>query len=84
MTCQVSYTQQVVQVQSATPVLNVTVAARGPTGRPGAGGGAVTYIQDSAPLTAIEQETWWNPLTLQLKVWHDFAWQPVAPDGGYF
>lgn len=48
------------------------------------GGGTVQYIQDSEPFGGVEKETWWNPLTLQLKVFHLSVWESVSPDGGYF
>lgn len=48
------------------------------------GGSGVTYVQDSAPVGASEAETWWNPLTLQLKVFHIDKFEPVSPDGGHF
>lgn len=56
----------------------------GPPGPPGSGSG-VSYMQDHPPLNPLEQETWYNPLTLQLKVYTTAAgWQPVSPDGGHF
>lgn len=56
----------------------------GPSGPPG-GGSGVSYMQDHPPTNPLEQETWYNPLTLQLKVYTTAAgWQPVSPDGGHF
>lgn len=55
----------------------------GPPGPPG-GGSGVTYVQDFAPANPLEQQTWYNPLTLQLKVYSSAAWRPVSPDGGHF
>lgn len=56
----------------------------GPPGAPGSGSG-VSYMQDHPPLNPLEQETWYSPLTLQLKVYTAAAgWQPVSPDGGHF
>lgn len=62
------------------------VVLAGVRGRPGrdATGSGVTYTQDSEPRNAQENESWYNPLTLQLKVFHSGAWRPVSPDGGYF
>lgn len=44
----------------------------------------VTYVQDSLPSNPLDQESWYNPLTLQLKVFNNGAWRPVSPDGGHF
>ena len=52
-------------------------------GKPG-GGSGVSYILDHEPVGAQESETWWNPLTLQLKVYHNNEFEPVSPDGGHF
>lgn len=61
------------------------VVAAGIMGRPGRdGAGGVTYIQDHAPVGAAGSETWYNPVTLQMKVFTNGAWRPVSPDGGYF
>ena len=65
-------------------VMVVTVGEQGPAGRDGVGAGGITYIQDHEPAAAQESETWWNPLTFQLKVFHDNAFEPVSPDGGHF
>lgn len=48
------------------------------------GSSGVTYVQDSVPSLGAQGQTWYNPLTQQLKVFNDGAWSPVAPDGGYF
>ena len=56
----------------------------GPPGVPGPAGGGITYAQDHEPVGATESETWWNPLTLQLKVYHNNEFEPVSPDGGHF
>lgn len=58
----------------------------GPQGTPGApgGGSGVTYLQDFPPPAPLQNETWYNPLTLQLQVYTAAGWQPVSPDGGYF
>ena len=66
------------------PAFLVAGGRQGPPGRPGVGSGGVTYIQDHEPAGAAEQETWWNPLTLQLMVFHNNRFEPVSPDGGYF
>lgn len=67
------------------PQTTVIVAGeQGPPGRNGVGAGGISYIQDHEPVGAAESETWWNPLTLQLKVFHDNEFEPVSPDGGYF
>lgn len=50
----------------------------------GGGGSGVTFAQDSQPVFAEENNTWWNPLTFQMKVYNGGQWQPTAPDGGYF
>lgn len=65
-------------------VTATTVGEQGPPGRDGVGAGGITYIQDYEPAGAQESETWWNPLTFQLKVFHDNAFEPVSPDGGHF
>jgi hypothetical protein len=59
---------------------------RGAPGLPGppGGGSGVTYVQDFAPPNPLDQQTWYNPLTLQLKVYTSAAWRPVSPDGGHF
>lgn len=62
----------------------VLAGVRGRPGKNGEGAGGVTYIQDSAPQGAVENETWYNPVTLQLKVFHNGSFQPVSPDGGHF
>lgn len=49
-----------------------------------ASGGGITYVQDHEPVGATESETWWNQLTLQLKVYHNNEFEPVSPDGGHF
>lgn len=46
--------------------------------------GGINYIQDFEPVGARESQTWWNPLTQQLKVYHANTFNPVSPDGGYF
>lgn len=66
------------------PVAVLIPAQPGPQGRPGVGAGGVSFIQDSPPSGAQEGQTWWNPLTLQLKVYHEDQFEPVSPDGGYF
>lgn len=48
------------------------------------GSSGVTYNQDFPPPSALHSETWYNPLTQQLKVYTDGEWKPTAPDGGYF
>ncbi|MBV2205890.1 MAG: hypothetical protein KUL87_10745 [Pseudomonas sp.] len=62
----------------------VMAGEQGPPGRNGVGAGGISYIQDHEPLGASESETWWNPLTLQLKVYHENRFEPVSPDGGHF
>lgn len=64
----------------------VRVMVAGIRGRPGKDslGSGVTYVQDFEPSGALDKESWYNPLTFQLKVYNDGAWRPVAPDGGYF
>lgn len=62
----------------------VTSGEQGPPGRNGVGAGGISYIQDHEPVGASESETWWNPLTLQLKVYHENRFEPVSPDGGHF
>lgn len=64
----------------------VTQGEQGPPGPPGAPGGGtgVSYILDHEPTGAQENETWWNPLTLQMKVFHENRFEPVSPDGGHF
>lgn len=69
------------------PAVLLAAGEQGPVGPPGppGGGSGVTYMQDHPPLNPLEQETWYNPLTLQLKVYTTAAgWQPVSPDGGHF
>lgn len=44
----------------------------------------VSFAQDTQPSDPEEDNTWWNPLTRQLKVYHNGAWRSVAPDGGHF
>jgi hypothetical protein len=75
----------VVQPEQA-PATLVALGGQGEPGPPGppGGGSGVSYVQDSAPLNPLEQETWFNPLTLQLKVFTSAAWRPVSPDGGHF
>ncbi len=68
----------------APPAVVVAAGTQGPPGRDGVGAGGITYIQDHAPTGASESETWWNPLTLQLKVYHNNDFEPVSPDGGHF
>lgn len=68
----------------APPAIVVAAGTQGPPGRNGVGAGGITYIQDHPPTGATESETWWNPLTLQLKVYHDNEFEPVSPDGGHF
>ena len=55
----------------------------GPPGAPGSGSG-VSYSQDHPPTNPLENETWYNPLTLQLQVYTAAGWRPVSPDGGHF
>ena len=62
----------------------VAAGMRGAPGRDGVGAGGITYVQDHEPVGATESETWWNPLTLQLKVYHNNGFEPVSPDGGHF
>lgn len=69
---------------TAAPAVVVAVGTQGPPGRDGMGAGGITYIQDHQPVGAAESETWWNPLTLQLKVFHNNDFEPVSPDGGHF
>lgn len=68
------------------PVRLVALGGQGDPGPPGppGGGSGVTYMQDYPPATALEQQTWYNPLTLQLQVYTAAGWQPVSPDGGFF
>lgn len=73
----------VVEPEQAPAVL-VAAGEQGPPGRNGVGAGGISYIQDHEPIGASESETWWNPLTLQLKVFHDNQFEPVSPDGGHF
>lgn len=68
----------------AAPAIVVAAGTQGPPGRNGAGAGGITYVQDHEPVGATESETWWNPLTLQLKVYHNNEFEPVSPDGGHF
>lgn len=44
----------------------------------------VVFVQDHVPTSAQEHDNWYNPLTLQYKVFTNGAWAPVSPDGGYF
>lgn len=77
--------QQRFVTQTAQPQTGVVAAGiMGRPGRNGVGAGGISYIQDTVPVGAVESETWYNPLTLQLKVFHDGAFEPVSPDGGYF
>ncbi|MGE8501696.1 MAG: hypothetical protein ACN6P1_05600 [Pseudomonas sp.] len=69
---------------AAAPAVVVAAGTQGPPGRDGVGAGGITYIQDHRPVGASESETWWNPLTLQLKVFHNNDFEPVSPDGGHF
>lgn len=73
----------VVEPQQVAAVV-VASGEQGPPGRDGVGAGGITYVQDHEPVGAKESETWWNPLTLQLKVFHDDSFEPVSPDGGHF
>ena len=68
------------------PALLTATGEQGPAGPPGppGGGSGVTYLQDFAPANALEQQTWYNPLTLQLQVYTAAGWRPVSPDGGHF
>ena len=66
------------------PAIVVAAGNQGPPGRNGVGAGGITYVQDHEPTGASESETWWNPLTLQLKVYHNNEFEPVSPDGGHF
>lgn len=68
----------------AAPAIVVAAGTQGPPGRNGVGAGGITYVQDHEPVGATESETWWNPLTLQLKVYHSNQFEPVSPDGGHF
>ncbi len=68
----------------APPAIVVAAGTQGPPGRDGVGAGGITYVQDHVPTGASESETWWNPLTLQLKVYHNNDFEPVSPDGGHF
>lgn len=65
---------------------SMQVVVAGIRGRPGKDsvGSGVTYVQDFEPVGALDKESWYNPLTFQMKVYSDGAWRPVAPDGGYF
>jgi hypothetical protein len=74
----------VVVIQRGSPVVVHVAGEQGPPGPPGVGAGGITYVQDYEPVGAIEKETWWNPLTLQLKVYHNNEFEPVSPDGGHF
>lgn len=66
----------------------VTAGGQGPPGLPGdpgpPGTPGVSYSQDHPPTNPLENETWYNPLTLQLQVYTAAGWRPVSPDGGYF
>lgn len=75
-----------VTVEPAPDVLVVTVGDQGPPGPPGApgSGSGVSYSQDHPPTNPLENETWYNPLTLQLRVYTAAGWKPVSPDGGHF
>lgn len=75
----------VVEPEQAPAVL-VATGEQGPVGPPGppGGGSGVTYMQDFPPTSALEQQTWYNPLTLQLQVYTAYGWRPVSPDGGNF
>jgi len=66
------------------PVAVMVPAQRGPEGPRGVGAGGISFIQDHEPVSASESDTWWNPLTLQLKVFHNNQFEPVSPDGGHF
>jgi hypothetical protein len=70
----------------AMPEVQVELGIQGPPGPPGppGGGTGVTFAQDTEPVSPDELNLWWNPLTLQLKVYRFGAWQPASPDGGYF
>lgn len=70
--------------EMAPEVRLISSGDQGPPGPPGAGAGGITYVQDHEPVGATESETWWNPLTLQLKVYHNNEFEPVSPDGGHF
>lgn len=65
---------------------SVSIKAVGVMGRPGhdGTGDGITYIQENEPLVARQKETWYNPVTLQLKVYDNGAFRSVAPDGGFF
>lgn len=82
-------TPQVVTVEKPVSLLPLVssipkVVGAGIRGPRGVGAGGITYIQDHEPVGAQESETWWNPLTLQLKVRHNNEFEPVSPDGGHF
>jgi hypothetical protein len=74
-------------VLAATTSKTVIMAGlRGPAGGPGppGSGSGVSYMHDHPPSNPLDQQTWYNPLTLQLKVAEGGAWHPVSPDGGHF
>ena len=73
-----------ISVRQKTPRAVISAGLRGAPGRDGVGAGGITYVQDHEPTGATESETWWNPLTLQLKVYHNNEFEPVSPDGGHF
>ena len=73
-----------IAVRQKTPRAVIAAGLRGAPGRNGVGAGGITYVQDHEPTGATESETWWNPLTLQLKVYHSNQFEPVSPDGGHF
>ena len=79
---EISTTTTEVQIQTyPAPQIEVAIGAPGAKGDPGE---SITYISDAQPANGQEKETWYNPLTLQLKVFHNGAWRPVSPDGGHF
>ena len=73
-----------IAVRQKTPRAVIAAGLRGAPGRNGVGAGGITYVQDHEPTGATESETRWNPLTLQLKVYHSNQFEPVSPDGGHF
>ena len=61
----------------------------GPPGKPGppgppSGGSGVTFILDYAPPNPAPNNTWWNPLTKSLRIYHAGGWQSLNLDGAYF
>lgn len=79
---EVGVTTTQVEIQTLPPPqIEVAIGAPGAKGDPGE---SITYISDTQPANGQDKETWYNPLTLQLKVFHNGVWRPVSPDGGHF